>query len=175
VAGFSAREGTVSNYMTHCETTFADWRDAAIIAAGLPRRLLAGPSASLWRIGTGVAHLQARSPGSGAAAHGAVPSPQAPAWGTLRVRVGGSKNRRDCGEPGRPLCGGSLPRRSLAGLPRAEPRGDTSRGIENKPLRAFSNRKSNDSRKPATLSEPTTSNFLIATKTHSSEEKAKRE
>jgi hypothetical protein len=74
-----------------------------------------------------------------------------------------------------PLSGGSLPRRSLAGWPRAEPRGDAFRGTENKPLRAISNRKSNDSRKLATLSEPTTSKFLIATKTHFSEEKAKRE
>jgi hypothetical protein len=46
---------------------------------------------------------------------------------------------------------------------------------ENKPLRAISNRNSNDSRKLATLSESTTSNFLIATKLHVSEEKAKRE
>jgi hypothetical protein len=167
VGDFSAREGTVSDHMTICETAFADWRDAAIIAAG--------PSASVWRIGPGVAHLQARSPGSGAAAHGAVPSPQAPAWGTLRVLLGGIKNRQSCSEPGHPLCGGSLPRRSLAGLPRAEPRGDTFRVIENKSLTAISNRKSNDSRKRATLSEPTTSNFLIATKTHISEEKAKRE
>jgi hypothetical protein len=61
--------------------------------------------------------------------------------------------------PGRPLSGGR----------------DTFRGNENKPLRAHSNRKSNDSRKRATLSEPITSNFLIATKTHFSEEKAKSE
>jgi hypothetical protein len=74
-----------------------------------------------------------------------------------------------------PMAGGSLPRRSLAGLPRAEPRGDTFGGNENKPLRAFSNRKSNDSRKLATLSDPTTSEFLIATKTHFSEQKAKSE
>jgi hypothetical protein len=51
----------------------------------------------------------------------------------------------------------------------------TFRGNENKPLTAISNRNSNDSRKRATLSEPTTSKFLIATKTHLSEEKAKRE
>jgi hypothetical protein len=74
-----------------------------------------------------------------------------------------------------PMAGGSLPRRSLAGLPRAEPRGDTFRGNENKPLRAFSNRKSNDSRKLATLSKSMTSKFLIATKMHLSEEKAKSE
>jgi hypothetical protein len=49
------------------------------------------------------------------------------------------------------------------------------RGNENKPLTAISNRNSNDSRKLATLSESTTSNFLIATKMHISEEKAKRE
>jgi hypothetical protein len=49
------------------------------------------------------------------------------------------------------------------------------RGNENKSLRAISNRNSNDSRKLATLSEPTTSQFLIATKLHFSEEKAKRE
>jgi hypothetical protein len=155
--------------MTICETAFADPERSrrAIIAAG--------PSTSAWRIGAGVAHLQARSPGSGAAAHGAMPSPQAPAWGTLRVLLGSTKNRQYCGEPGRPLSGGSLPRRSLAGLPRAEPRGDAFRGNENKPFRAFSNRNSNDSRKRATLSEPTTSKFLIATKTHVSEEKAKRE
>jgi hypothetical protein len=61
------------------------------------------------------------------------------------------------------------------GLPRAEPRGDAFRGNENKPITAISNRNSNDSRKLATLSEPTTSHFLIATKLHISEEKAKRE
>jgi hypothetical protein len=49
------------------------------------------------------------------------------------------------------------------------------RGNENKSLTAISNRKSNDSRKLATLSEPTTSKFLIATKSHFSEEKAKSE
>jgi hypothetical protein len=54
-------------------------------------------------------------------------------------------------------------------------RKDTFRGTENKPLTAISNRNSNDSHKRATLSEPTTSNFLIATKMHISEEKAKRE
>jgi hypothetical protein len=48
-------------------------------------------------------------------------------------------------------------------------------GNENKPLTALSNRNSNDSRKLATPSEPITSNFLIATKLHVSEEKAKRE
>jgi hypothetical protein len=61
--------------------------------------------------------------------------------------------------PGRPLSGGR----------------DAFRGNENKTLTAFSNRNSNDSRKLATLSEPTTSHFLIATKTHFSEEKAKSE
>jgi hypothetical protein len=50
---------------------------------------------------------------------------------------------------------------------------DAFRGTENKLLRAFSNRNSNDSRKLATLSEPATSKFLIATKMHVSEEKAK--
>jgi hypothetical protein len=77
--------------------------------------------------------------------------------------------------------------RSVPGLP-ATPagwfRGPTSpiaggkgvlRGNENKPLTAHSNRNSNDSRKLAILSESTTSNFLIATKLHFSEEKAKRE
>jgi hypothetical protein len=54
-------------------------------------------------------------------------------------------------------------------------RKDAFRGTENKPLRAISNRKSNDSRKLATHSESTISNFLIATKMHISEEKAKRE
>jgi hypothetical protein len=54
-------------------------------------------------------------------------------------------------------------------------RKDAFRGTENKPLRAISNRKSNDSRKLATPSEPITSKFLIATKMHFSEEKAKRE
>jgi hypothetical protein len=141
----------VSDHMTICETAFADWRDAAIIAAG--------PSASVWRIGPGVAHLQARSPGSGAAAHGAVPSPQAPAWGTLRVLLGGTKNRQS----------------GASSLPASIVAGDAFRGIENKPLRAISNRKSNDSRKLATVSESIISNFLIATKTHISEEKAKRE
>ncbi len=71
------------------------------------------------------------------------------------------------GGPGRPLSGRSLSRRSLAG--------DTSTGNENKPLTAISNRNTNERRKLATLSEPTTSNFLIATKTHFSEEKAKSE
>jgi hypothetical protein len=70
-------------------------------------------------------------------------------------------------EPGRPLSGGSLPR--------AEPRGETFGGNENKPLTPFSNRNSNDSRKLATLSESMRSQFLIATKLHFSEEKAKRE
>jgi hypothetical protein len=70
-------------------------------------------------------------------------------------------------EPARQLFGG--PARPLSGGRHAF------RGNENKPLTAISNRNSNDSRKRATLSEPTTSEFLIATKTHSSEEKAKRE
>jgi hypothetical protein len=48
-------------------------------------------------------------------------------------------------------------------------------GNENKPLTAISNRNSNDSRKLATISESITSNFLIATKMHLSEEKAKSE
>jgi hypothetical protein len=63
--------------------------------------------------------------------------------------------------------GSRLPRRSLAG--------DAFRGNENKSLTAISNRKSNDSRKLATLSKSITSKFLIATKWHCSEEKAKRE
>jgi hypothetical protein len=73
------------------------------------------------------------------------------------------------GGPSRPLSGsgGSLPASIVAG--------DAFRGNENKPLRAISNRNSNDSRKLATLSESTISNFLIATKLHVSEEKAKRE
>jgi hypothetical protein len=54
-------------------------------------------------------------------------------------------------------------------------RKDAFRGNENKPIRAHSNRNSNDSRKRATHSESTTSDFLIATKMHLSEEKAKRE
>jgi hypothetical protein len=48
-------------------------------------------------------------------------------------------------------------------------------GTENKPLTAISNRNSNDSRKLATHSQSITSDFLIATKLHVSEEKAKRE
>jgi hypothetical protein len=178
-----AREGTVSNHMTTCETAFADCRDAPSIVAGPPvypersRRgsVLEGTSASGWRIGAGVAGLPASKPRSGEPAHGAVPSHQAPAWGTLRLLLGGTKSRQYCGGParqffggpGHPLSGGSLPRRSLAG--------DDFRGNENKPLRTISNRKSNDSRKLATLPEPTTSKFLIATKMHLSEEKAKRE
>jgi hypothetical protein len=63
------------------------------------------------------------------------------------------------GGPARQYCGGR----------------DTFRGNENKPLTAISNRKSNDSRKLTTLPESTTSNFLIATKSHFSEEKAKSE
>jgi hypothetical protein len=180
---FSAREGTVPNHMTIWETAFADGRDAASIVADPPvypdrsRRasILEGTPASGWRIGDGVARLQASKSRSGETAHGAVPTPQAPAWGTLRVLLGGNKNRQYCGAParqlfggpGRPLSGGSLPRRSLAG--------DAFRDIENKPLRTISNRNSNDSRKLATLSESTTSHFLIATKMHFSEEKAKRE
>jgi hypothetical protein len=62
-------------------------------------------------------------------------------------------------EPARPLSGG----------------GHTFTGTENKPLTAISNRKSNDSRKLATLSESMTSQFLIATELHVSEEKAKSE
>jgi hypothetical protein len=46
---------------------------------------------------------------------------------------------------------------------------------ENKSLTAISNRNSNDSRKLTTHSESTTSQFLIATKMHVSEEKAKSE
>jgi hypothetical protein len=125
---------------------------------GLPASIVDGPSASVWRIGRGVAQLQASKPRSGEAAHGAVPSPQAPAWGTLRVFLGGTKNRRYCGGPA--PSGAS---------------GRHSRGNENKPLTAISNRNSNDSRKRATLSESITSKFLIATKMHLSEEKAKRE
>jgi hypothetical protein len=53
--------------------------------------------------------------------------------------------------------------------------GDAFGGKENKPLRAISNRNSNDSHKLTTLSETTTSDFLIATRMHISEEKAKRE
>jgi hypothetical protein len=90
--------------------------------------------------------------------------------------------------------GSRLPRRLLAGLPHraslcsaglqpgifaldaANRLGNpVFSATENKPLRAFSNRKSNDSRKLATLSKSTTSKFLIATKMHFSEQKAKRE
>jgi hypothetical protein len=60
-------------------------------------------------------------------------------------------------------------------LPAGIVAGDTFTGDENKPLTASSNRNSNDSRKLATLSESITSNFIIATKMHVSEEKAKRE
>jgi hypothetical protein len=67
--------------------------------------------------------------------------------------------RRRSAGPVRPLSGG---RHSFT-------------GTEKKPLTAISNRKSNDSRKLATISESTTSNFLIATKLHVSEEKAKSE
>jgi hypothetical protein len=74
--------------------------------------------------------------------------------------------------PRRPLAG--LPRRSLAGLPASLGGGKhTFRGTENKPIRTISNRTSNDSRKLATHSESMTSKFLIATKMHASEEKAK--
>jgi hypothetical protein len=67
--------------------------------------------------------------------------------------------------------------RTMPGLPAREHCGekDTFTATENKPLTAISNRKSNDSRKLATLSESITSNFLIATKLHVSEEKAKSE
>ncbi len=80
-----------------------------------------------------------------------------------------------CGGPARlpraqsrgPLSGGSLPRRSLAG--------DALRGNENKSLTAISNRNTNERRNAATHSESTISKFLIATKMHFSEEKAKSE
>ncbi len=80
-----------------------------------------------------------------------------------------------CGGPARlsraqsrgPLSDDSLPRRSLAG--------DAFTGNENKPLRAGSNRNSNERRKLATHSKNKRSHFLIATKLHVSEEKAKRE
>ncbi len=52
---------------------------------------------------------------------------------------------------------------------------DVFAGTENKPLTAISNRNTNERRKRPTLSESTTSNFLIATKMHFSEEKAKSE
>ncbi len=90
-------------------------------------------------------------------------SPQ-PAGSRLRDSVGGVDH---CGGSGRPLSGGTLPRRSLAG--------SVLRGNENKPLRAISNRNTNERRNTATLSKSTTFNFLIATKMHFSEEKAKRE
>ncbi len=61
------------------------------------------------------------------------------------------------GGPGRPLSGGR----------------DALRGNENKPLRAGSNRNTNEGRKLAIHSESMTSKFLIATKLHVSEEKAK--
>jgi hypothetical protein len=48
-------------------------------------------------------------------------------------------------------------------------------GNENKSARAFSNRNSNDSRRLATHSQSTISDFLIATRMHFLEEKAKRE
>jgi hypothetical protein len=67
--------------------------------------------------------------------------------------------RRRSGGPGRPLSGG---RHSFT-------------GTQNKTLRTLSNRNTNERRKLATLSESTTSKFLIATKLHFSEEKAKRE
>jgi hypothetical protein len=148
----------VSNRMTICETAFAYWGESA--------SFVEGSSASVWRIGRGVAQLQASTPRSGEPAHGAVPSPQPPAWGTRRVLLGGTKNRRYCGGPASPFAGGPAPSGAS---------GRYSRGNENKPLTAISNRNSNDSRKRATLSEPITSKFLIATKMHLSEEKAKRE
>jgi hypothetical protein len=150
--------------------TPAGWSGGSLRAS-----IVEGPSASVWRIGRGVAQLQASTPRSGEAAHGAVPSPQAPAWGTRRVLLGGTKNRRYCGGPASPFAGG--PARHLIGRePARRPLGGRHfRGNENKPLTAISNRNSNDSRKVATASESTTSNFLIATKMHLSEEKAKRE
>jgi hypothetical protein len=67
--------------------------------------------------------------------------------------------------------------RTMPGLPARQHCGekDTFTATENNPLTAISNRKSNDSRKLATHSESITSNFLIATKLHVSEEKAKSE
>jgi hypothetical protein len=70
-------------------------------------------------------------------------------------------------EPARKLFGGQAPQ-YCGGR-------DVFSGIENKRLTAFSNRNTNESRKLATLSKSTISNFLIATKWHCSEEKAKRE
>jgi hypothetical protein len=131
---------------------------------GLPASTVAGPALT----------FEARPP-----SRASVPAlfarparlPRSTRWSS---RGAGPRGQR-FGQPVRPLSGGSLPRRSLAGLPRAQPRGDTFTGKENKPLTAISNRNSNDSRKPATLSESMTSDFLIATKLHVSEEKAKSE
>jgi hypothetical protein len=141
----------VSNRVTICETAFAYWGESA--------SFVEGPSASVWRIGRGVAQLQASKPRSGEAAHGAVPSPQAPAWGPAPSEAS----------------------ESLPVYPERSRRAGSSggkyafTGNENRPLTAVSNRKSNDSRKRTTLSESATSNFLIATKLHISEEKAKSE
>jgi hypothetical protein len=171
--------------MIICETAFADWRDAASILAGLPvypersRRAstVAGPSASVWPIRAGEVRLQATEPRSGAAAHGAVPSPQAPAWEIPQLLPMGTKNKssratraravgfRENAEPASPVAGGPARRRSGGR--------DALRGNENKRLRTLSNRNTNEGGKLATLSEPTTYHFLIATKMHFSEEKAK--
>ncbi len=131
-----------------------------------------GPSASVWRIGRSVAHLQASKPRSGEAEHGAVPSPQAPAWGTLWVLLGGTKNRQHWGGPAFVAPGFSLA--SSRSMQQTHG-GRQFRGNENKPLTAISNRNTNERRNTATLPEPITSKFLIATKMHFSEEKAKSE
>jgi hypothetical protein len=69
--------------------------------------------------------------------------------------------------PASPFAGGPA-RRLFGGR-------DVLSGNENKPLTARSNRNTNESHNTTTLSESTTSKFLIATKLHFSEEKAKSE
>ncbi len=100
--------------------------------------------------------------------------------------AGPEPRRRACPGrgPGEPHRGERRPGASTAsGLPVYPERsrrastvsGDTLRGDEDKALTAVSNRNTNERRKLTTLSEPTTSKFLIATKLHFSEEKAKSE
>jgi hypothetical protein len=98
-------------------------------------------------------------------------------WGLLsggRVTFSGIENKpvtaisnRNAQQPARQLFGGQAPQ-YCGGR-------DVFSGNENKRLTAVSNRNTNERRNAATLSKSSTSKFLIATKLHVSEEKAKRE
>jgi hypothetical protein len=91
------------------------------------------------------------------------------------VPVAGGPARWHVRGPASPIAGG-WPASTVAGPSAAVPAEETLlRDTENKPLTAISNRNSNERRKRATLPTSIISKFLIATKMHLSEEKAKRE